>query len=159
MNVLVHALSPLILLGSTGYGPEPKPKGCPPIEKSVSSVSFTDVQVLVNGKDVTNGIVTVRKDEKRMSVTVMMKVDKKYGPVDCIDAKTSKHEGINWLTTTTSKFEKPAVMADGRLKATLNLQIPVRTGENLLRIRALGDENHDVPVYVGEGIIRVVEEE
>lgn len=161
MNLLIHAFCPLILFGSTGCGPEtpPKGRGVPPIEKTAASEAFTEIQVLVNGEKATNGIVTVRKGAKTMSITVTMKVDtKKFGPLDSFDAETNKYEDSRWLKTRTSNFIKPVVMADGKLKVTFDLLTPSKRGENQLRIRAWG-EKHEKPIYVAGGVINVVEEE
>lgn len=151
----------MILLGTTGCGndaPQNEFRGRPPLEKTAASRAFTKVQVLVNGEEATNGIFTVRKGAKTMSIIATMKVDKKFGPLELVYSTTKQHDGIRWLTTGTSEPRKPIVMNDGKLKVTLDVPISSRTGEHFLRIQTLA-EKHDKPVYIAEGIIRVVEEE
>jgi len=158
MSLFIHALSPLVLFLTTGCGSDTQPKGKPPIEKSSASEAFTDVRVLVNGVDATNGIVTVPKGAKMVPVTVTMKVDKTFGPLEFVGAETKKFEDNTWRITTRSEFKQPEVMPDGKLKATLYLQLLKRPGDNHLRITTLS-EKHEGPVYITEGIIRVVEGE
>lgn len=151
----------MILLGTAGCGSDAPRKvmlGQPPVEKTAASEAFSDVQVLVNGEEAKEGIFTVRKGDQMMSMIVTMKVDKQFGPLELVYATTKQHDGIRWLTTRTSEHKKPVGMNDGKLKVTLDVPIPSRTGEHFLRIETLA-EKHDEPVYVAGSVIRVVAEE